>query len=116
MIFNSFTFEHSTYVMYDRLGVDVSEDGTSWSAPSIPWMQRSAASMYPWTNSYGGSSWSSTASKNGYILPQDPTRAISLGWDQGAFILPQRFVRWGFFSDGSVTKAGWNCTMTRLVT
>ena len=113
-LFNSFTFEHSTYSMYDRLGVAVSDNGTSWSAPQIPWMQTSASSMYPWTNSYGGGSWSSTSSKNGYVVPLGAPRAILLGWDQGAFTLPQRYIRWGFYSDSSVTRAGWNCTITRL--
>ena len=113
-LFNSFTFEHSTYLMYDRLGVAVSENGTSWSAPSIPWTQTSTSSMYPWTNSFGGGSWSSSSSKNGYILPLNESRAILLGWDQGAFTLPQRYIRWGFYSDSSVTRAGWNCTVTRL--
>jgi len=113
-LFNSFTFEHSTYSMYDRLGVAVSENGTSWNAPQIPWMQTSASSMYPWTNSYGGGSWSSTSSKNGYVLPKDVQRAILLDWDQGTFTVPQRWIRWSFSSDSSVTRAGWNCTVTRL--
>jgi hypothetical protein len=114
ILFNSFSFEHSTYSQYDRLGVAVSEDGTSWSAPNIAWMQRSAASMYPWTNSFGGSAWNSSDSDNGYILPKNEPRAILLGWDEGAFTLPQRYIRFGFKSDGSVTDAGWNATITRL--
>ena len=56
IIFDSFAFEHTTNLMYDRLGVATSENGTSWSAPLVPWMQSSASSMYPWTSSYGGSS------------------------------------------------------------
>ena len=114
-LFNSFTFEHTESSMYDRLGVAVSENGTSWSAPNIPWMQRSAASMYPWTSGYGGNaSWNGTNAGNGYIVPKNEPRAILLGWDEGAFTLPQRYIRWSFYSDGSVTMAGWNCTITRL--
>ena len=113
-LFNSFTFEHSTYSMYDRLGVAVSDSGTSLSAPQIPWMQTSASSMFPWTNSYGGGTWSSTSSKNGYVVPMNESRAILLNWDQGAFTLPQRYVWWSFYSDVSVTRPGWSATVTRL--
>jgi len=112
-LFSSFTFEHTTSSMYDRLGIAVSDDGTSWSAPQIPWMQSSASSMYPWTSSYGGSSWNSASSTPGYILPKDTPRAILLGWDEGAFILPQRYIRFSFISDGSVTAAGWRLLITR---
>ena len=113
--FSSFTFEHTESSMYDRLGFAVSENSTSWSAPNIPWMQRSAASMYPWTSGFGGgASWNGTGARNGYIVPKNETRAILLGWDEGAFILPQRYIRWGFKSDSSVTAAGWRLLITRL--
>jgi hypothetical protein len=113
-LFSSFTFEHTTSSMYDRLGIAVSGDGTSWSAPQIPWMQTSSSSMYPWGGSYGGNSWNSPGSNNGYIVPKNESRAILLGWDEGAFTLPQRYIRWGFKSDSSVTAAGWDCRITRL--
>jgi hypothetical protein len=78
-------------------------------------MQTSASSMYPWTDSYGGgSAWNGTGVRNGYIIPKNEPRAILNGWDQGAFVLPQRYICWSFKSDGSVTDAGWDCTVTRL--
>jgi hypothetical protein len=113
IIFDSFAFEHTTNLMYDRLGVATSENGTSWSAPLVPWMQSSAASMYPWTSSYGGSSWNSAGSFPGYILPTSESRAILLGWDQGPIVLPQRYLRFAFVSDISVTAAGWDIRITR---
>jgi hypothetical protein len=113
-LFNTFAFEHSTSIMHDRFGMAVSDNGTSWSAPQIPWMQTSASNMYPWSGSYGGEVWNSNASKNGYVVPMNVSRAILLGWDQGAFTLAQRYVKFGFKSDSSVTAAGWSCTITRL--
>jgi hypothetical protein len=113
IVFSSFSFEHTNSAMYDRFGVAVSEDGTSWSAPLVPWMQSSAASMYPWTSSYGGSSWNSAGSFPGYILPKDQPRAILLGWDEGPIMIPHRYIRFSFISDGSVTAAGWRLLITR---
>ena len=114
IIFDSFAFEHTTNLMYDRLGVATSENGTSWSAPLVPWMQSSASSMYPWTTPYGGASWNSAGSTPGYILPKNPSRGILLGWDEGGVVLSQRYIRFSFVSDSSVTAAGWDFRITRL--
>ena len=116
---STFIFEHSTYSMYDRLGIQTSDSniGATFTNVSVPWLQTSATTSPPWSASYGGSSWSSSASKNGWVLPLNAARARSLGWDDvldRSFTLSQRYVRFWFTSDSSVTKPGWVATITRL--
>ena len=114
ILFNDFSFEHTTYTMYDWLGIDVSSSvNTGYSNINIPWMQTSSTSSNPWSSSYGGSAWNSTSSKNGWIVPQDTVRAILLGWDEGAFTINAQYIRFTFRSDGSVTKPGWNVSITK---
>ena len=104
LTFNSFTFEHTTSSMYDRLGIQTSSDGVVFTNVSIPWMQTGLTS-------FAGSSWSSLASRNGFILPKDMDRAISLGWDQQPVTINARYIRFTFFSDGSSTEPGWNISL-----
>ena len=116
MTVNDFAFEHTTNQMYDRLGVQTSNDGISFTNTTIPFFQASSTTTPPWSTSFAGGSWNSTSSKNGWILPKDTTRAILLGGVPGnAFpaliTYPTRFVRFYFFSDGSSQDDGWNITL-----
>ena len=116
MTINDFAFEHSTAQMYDRLGVQTSNDGVTFTNTSIPFFQTSSTTTPPWSTSFGGSGWNGTGSNNGWILPKDTTRAILLGGVPGnAFpaliTYPNRFVRFYFFSDGSAQDDGWNITL-----
>ena len=111
LTFNSFEFEHSTSSMYDRLGIQTSSDGVTFTNASISWMQKSATSTVPWSSSFAGSSWNSTSSKNGYIVPENTTRAILLGWDQQPLTINDRYIRFTFFSDSSSNDPGWNITL-----
>jgi len=111
LTFNSFTFEHAASSMYDRLGIQTSSDGTTFTNVSIPWMQKSASSSPPWSSSFAGSQWNSTSSKNGYIVPENTTRAILLGWDQQPVNINARYIRFTFFSDSSSNDPGWNITL-----
>ena len=116
MTINSFGFEHTNTQMYDRLGVQTSNDGINFSNTTIPFFQTSAVVTPPYGTSFGGASWDSVASKNGWILPRDEARAILLGGVPGnAFpaliTYPTRFVRFYFFSDVSTQDEGWNITL-----
>jgi hypothetical protein len=116
MTLNSFAFEHTTSQMYDRLGVQTSNDGISFTNTTIPFFQTSSTTTPPYSTSFGGGSWNSTASKNGWILPKDTARAILLGGVPGntfpvTLTFPSRFVRFYFFSDGSAQDDGWNITL-----
>ena len=81
---NSFEFEHSTSRMWDRLGIQVSNDGTNFinlgpgSGIDVEWLQTSSNPSPPWSTSFGGTSYVSAASTNGWILPMDTARARSL--------------------------------------
>ena len=113
---NSFGFEHSTSQMYDRLGIQTSTDGVSYNNISVQWLQTSSTTTPPYSNSFGGASWNSGASDNGWILPKDEPRAILLGGVPSntfpALInLGTRYVRFYFFSDGSAQDDGWNITL-----
>ena len=110
LTFNDFTFEHSTYAMYDRLGLIV--DGQN---ASIPWMQSSSTSSVPWGASFEGSAWNSSQSSPGWIVPLGPTRAILLGWDdQAPTVIACTTLKFLFFSDSSVNRAGWDITIKCL--
>jgi hypothetical protein len=107
-----FEFEHSTFSMYDRLGVQQSTDGINWENMRVSWMQTSSAERVPWGESFGGSSWNSSRSVNGWILPKDVPRAALLGYKDDSVENASRFVRFCFISDTSTTAAGWNIEMT----
>lgn len=113
---NSFGFEHTTSQMYDRLGIQTSTDGVSYNNISVQWLQTSANTVPPYSTSFGGGSWNSGGSNNGWILPKDEPRAILLGGVPSntfpALIsLGTRYVRFYFFSDGSAQDDGWNITL-----
>lgn len=110
-----FTFEHSTYRMYDRLGVQGSNDGVNFTNLSVQWLQKSATSTPTWSDSfYGSNAWNSTGADNGYIFPKDTARAILLS--SGSFPVTintgYRYIRFYFRSDSSVNDEGWNMTLT----
>jgi hypothetical protein len=116
MVINNFNFEHSTYQMYDRMGFQTSSDGISFTNANVEWLQKSATSIPPWSNSFAGSSWNSASSKNGYILPENTPRAILIGGvPSNSFPATigtgARYVRFFFISDGSSQDTGWNITL-----
>ena len=117
LTFNDFAFEHATFAMYDRLGIQVSNDGINYvNISGIPWLNKSAVSTPPYSTSYGGSTQSSSSSfgTDGYILPEnigqaqtyDPTATFPYVF-QTAF----RYVRFNFTSDGSAQDEGWDITI-----
>ena len=111
LTFNSFEFEHNNSSMYDRLGIETSDLGGVFTNVSIPWLQTSATSSTPWSTSFGGSRWDSASSKNGYVVPENTTRAILLGWNQQPVTINARYIRFTFYSDSSSTDPGWDITL-----
>lgn len=117
LTFNDFAFEHASFSMYDRLGIQVSNDGVNYvNISGIPWLNKSTVSTPPYSTSYGGSSQSSTSSygTDGYILPENTTQAQT--YDPTAtfpyvFQTAFRYVRFNFISDGSAQDEGWNITI-----
>jgi len=117
LTFNDFAFEHATFAMYDRMGIQVSNDGVNYvNISGIPWMNKSAVSTPPYSTSYGGSTQSSTSSfgTDGYIIPENTAQAQT--YDPTAtfpyvFQTAFRYVRFNFISDGSSQDDGWNITI-----
>ena len=111
-----FEMEASSYAMYDRIGLQSSVDGgNTWQNISIPWLQKSATTVMPWSSSFAGSSYSSSSSKNGYIWPLNPARALILDPAYtGIFELAFQDIRFVFSSDSSVPKPGWDITVEAM--
>jgi predicted RecA/RadA family phage recombinase len=115
VVVNSIAFEHSTSRMYDRLGIQGSNDGVNFTNLSVTWLQTSSTSSPTWSEFFAGNnSWNSTGSDNGYIFPKDTTRAALLS--SGSFPVTlntgYRYIRFYFRSDTSATDSGWNMTLS----
>ena len=113
---NDFEFEHTTFNMYDRLGIQGSNDGITFTNITVPWLQTAAVTTPPYGNSFGGSQWNSAASDNGWILPQNTPRAILIGGVPGNtfpadIVTAYRYIRFYFRSDNSTNDNGWDMTL-----
>jgi len=111
---NDIAFEHTTQRMYDRLGIQGSNDGVNFVNLSIPWLQTSASSSPTWNEFFfGNNAWNSPGADNGYIFPENTTRAILLS--SGTFPVDintgYRYIRFYFRSDSSSNDDGWNMTL-----
>jgi hypothetical protein len=93
MKIKDFSFEHSTYSLYDRLLLWLSDDDATYAKADISgWESTSSDDPYG-TSSKGVSS----TPKN--VAPETTSEyTISIN---------KRFLRWNFISDGSITKPGW---------
>ncbi len=114
---NDFNFEHTTSQMYDRFGYQTSNDNITYTNASVEWLQKSSTSTPPYSNSYAGSSWQSSQSKNGYIFPSNTTRALLLeGVPNNQFPAMintgSRYVKFYFKSDSSSTETGWDLNLS----
>ena len=114
VLFNSFSFEHTNSQAYDKLLIRGSRDGVEYDEVSIRWMQ-SMSSTSSASTSFDGSSWESISSDNGWVLPKDVARAISLGFDQSVpTIFSRRYISFTFYSDASATMPGWSIQVTAI--
>jgi len=96
---NSAGFEHTTYSLYDRLLVWISQDNQVWSKPNFSgWESTSSTSDYG-SSSKGGSS----TAKN--VVPNYSSSPIS-------YNVSARFLRFNFHSDSSSHYQGWDITLT----
>mgnify|MGYP006099980069 CR=1 FL=1 len=78
MEFNDFGFEvGNDFTQYDRLGIQQSNDGETWTNISVSWMQTSAETTPPYDDDYGSNTWQQ--SSGGWILPATMARATTLG-------------------------------------
>lgn len=117
LIFNDFETEHGFSSMYDRLGIQVSNDGINFvNFSGIPWMNKSSNSVAPYSAGFAGGNINASGSfgTDGYILPEDTAQAQA--YDPTAtfpftFQTSFRFVRFTFISDTGFQKDGWDITI-----
>lgn len=108
---NDFAFEHTTTRLYDRLGIQVSNDNVEYTNYNIPWGQRTNSDEPTYGDYFfENASWNSEGSSPGPVLPQNTPRAILLGAEAFPTTLNtgHRYVRFYFFSDSSSNAAGWD--------
>jgi hypothetical protein len=108
-----FSFEQALTFMYDRLGIQTSADGVSWTNINVPWMQTSNTATAPWGAFIGGN-YNESAFRNGWIVPKDVARANELGYVTGTPVtVNSRYLRFWFVSDASGNTPGWNIGLSR---
>ena len=113
VLFDSFSFEHTNTQAYDKLIIRTS-NGVDYDEVAVRWMQ-SMSSTAVTSASFDGSSWESISADNGWVVPKDVARAISLGFDQSvATVFSTRYISFTFYSDGSTTKPGWSIRITSI--
>ena len=94
-------FEHSgSGIMYDRLGLQQSNDGITYTNVSLSNFYQSATSTPPWSTTR-------TSTTDGYIFPVDQTNIANVTYN-----INSRFVKFYFTSDNSSQRSGWDVRMT----
>ena len=118
---NYYEFEKMTYSQYDRLGMQVSNNGEKelgnfQSGPEWTngqngiiterWLQTSGQPNPPWDRSFGNGNY--RTSTNGYIFPADTSRGEELGHFEGrAMDILFTTIRFYFSSDRYSNERGW---------
>ena len=123
----SFEFEHSSYSMYDRLGITCSNTvaGLSTSSGNLS-NSDSTLSQYLYQSSsqspgtIWGNSWGNGGNQgDGWIFPSssgtDSKGNNNSGWINTWYEIDARYVRFYFKSDGSATEPGWDILVARQV-
>ena len=127
----AFEYEHSTYSMYDRMGITCSNTigGLSLSSGNLSSVDSSLSQyLYQSSNSspssFWGTSWVSGnggyGTGGGWIFPNTDGTDVkgnnNSGWINTWYKIDARYVRFWFKSDGSATEPGWDILVARAVT
>ena len=124
----NFTTEHSTYAMYDRIGITCSNTASTLNNSSSNLSNvDSTLSQYLYQSSssspstFWGQSW--TASNGGYgtgggwIFPSDDGVDAkgnnNSSWVNTWYVIDARYIKIFFKSDGSATEPGWEFRIAR---
>lgn len=110
MLINSLAFEHTSLRYYDRMGLQSSTDGVTFTNVSYTGFHKSN-NQVPTYGSYTFNSAGAANDTPGQIFPNGTGMIItaggSLSINTGA-----RFLRFFFRSDSSDQRAGWDITLT----
>ena len=126
----AFEYEHSTYSMYDRMGITCSNtiSGLSTSSGNLSSVD-SSLSQYLYQSSqsspsvFWGTSWVSGnggyGTGGGWIFPNSDGTDVkgnnNSSWINTWYKIDARYVRFWFKSDGSATEPGWDILVARAV-
>ena len=126
----AFEYEHSTYSMYDRMGITCSNTigGLSTSSGNLSSVD-SSLSQYLYQSSqadpsvFWGTSWVSGnggyGTGGGWIFPNTDGTDVkgnnNSSWINTWYKIDARYVRFWFKSDGSATEPGWDILVARAV-
>jgi len=103
---NDFEFEHSSFAMYDRLGIQKSTDGVTWTNVSFTGFYSSATTTPPYSTSFG------SPKTPGWIFPENIAKLESEGGSGTAtYDVGTQYVKFIFYSDGSQQRRGWSLNM-----
>ena len=123
----NFNTEHSSYSMYDRIGITSANTISGLSQPSGNLsMEASELSQYLYQSSstnpttVWGPSWGNGGNQgDGWIFPSssgtDSKGNNNSGWIKNWYIIDARYIKIYFKSDGSATEPGWNFRIARQV-
>ena len=126
----AFEYEHSTYSMYDRMGITCSNTiaGLSTSSGNLSSTDSTLSQyLYQSSNSspssFWGTTWTSTnggyGTGGGYLFPNtdgvDVKGNNNAGWINTWYKIDARYIRFWFISDGSATEPGWDILVARAV-
>lgn len=105
--FNDFDFEHSGSSLWDRLGLEVSNDGVTYQNINVEWFEQTIAQTAPWGTV-------KTGNGNGWIVPEDEKEAKDLGMPQDKILVIQNtpFIKFTFRSDFTTQKDGWHISIS----
>ena len=122
LVFNNFEFEQSATLMYDRLGIQTSNDGITWTNIALDGFQRMNSPNSPEDSTdpndrtlFNNSSWDDPVANGGWVLPRDPARFQFLGGELGKdYNMGARYVKFKFISDGNPSELGWDIGITAI--
>jgi len=125
----SFDTEHSSYAMYDRIGITCSNtiSGLSTSSGNLsnadsPLSQYLYQSSSSSPSTFWGQSWTATnggyGNGGGWIFPNKSTGTDAKGnnnsgWVNNWYVIDARYIKIFFKSDGSATEPGWEFRIAR---
>ena len=97
---NEFNFEITSSSMYDRMGLQVSDDGINYSNVNVSWMLQSDDDTPPYDRGVASES-------NGYVFPENSNGLVGEVINTNS-----RYVRFYFKSDTTINDTGWDFTLS----
>ena len=116
---NDMDIEMSNAVAFDRMGIQTSPDGVTWTNVNIVGFNNMIITNNPFDpdftpeQEYVGGNWTGPDQENGgWIVPSRPSIFEANGGVMGQeYNLGQQYMRVRWVSDGSAQQQGWNITI-----